>query len=576
MTVGDKVIGALDVQSIHPSAFEEEDVVVLQTMADQLAIAIENTRLLTRQTNVAVQRRRVIDLYRNLTQQLSYDQLLAEIASRMLDTFRYARVTLCLVEGGELVVRSSAADPELSAADLGAKTPLGQGALGRAAATRSPVRIRIAPGEPPRDSDALLSQVENLLAVPLVSRGAVMGALAIEEFAAEEIDEDEIELLELLASQVAVSIENARLFEETERSLRQIDSLYRQQAAEAWSQLMSTRLADEREASYFSGRPRFGEPSLADEGAHTTPISLRGEVIGHLDVEGLDLEDWSEEEIAILEAVAQDVADHLEQVRLIQEVQRRATQIETAADIARAATGVLDLDTLLSQVVNLIRDRFNYYHVSIYLLDEESDELYLREGTGEVGAALKSSRHAVQRGPGSIPGQVAALGERYVAHEVSGDPHFLASPMLPETRSELGVPIKIGETIVGALDVQHSRPNAFSDEEIAVLEVLADQVAVAIQNAQLFQDTLQRAERERAVVEITGKIRASENIDAMLRTAVTEIRKKLGASRGQIRLVPTSFEPASGVDRPDGKDGNPPVDLDPNGRPGETDDEGAS
>ncbi len=557
LMVGNKVIGALDVQSVEPNAFEEADIVVLQTMADQLAIAIENARLLARQTHLATQRRRAIDLYQNLTQMLSYDQLLARIAQLLIDTFGYTRATLCLVEGGELVVRSSAAAQGLTAAHIGVKCPLGQGALGRAAATRSLVSVDpLSTGESP-STDPLLTNVQKLLAIPLISRDLVMGALSVERVAAEEIDEYEIELVELLASQVAVSVENARLFEETERSLRQVDTMYRQQAAEAWVQLMSSQIEEEQQASYESGQRPASYPQAVESLSHETPISLRGEIIGRLNLEGLDAGDWTEEERTILEAVAEDLADHLEQVRLVQEVRRRATQIETAAEIARVATDVLDLDTLLSRVVTLIRDRFNYYHVSLFLLDDEAETAHMYAAAGEASNSLLAGGFSLPVRPDSIIGHVSDSGKTYVANDVAIDPYYRSNPELAETTSELGIPINIGEAIIGALDIQHTRPNAFGEEEIAVMEALADQIAVAIQNARLFQETLKRAERERAVVEITGKIRASADIDTMLKTAVTEVRKRLGARQGRIRLIRASFDQAGAARKTNGRERNP-------------------
>jgi len=136
-----------------------------------------------------------------------------------------------------------------------------------------------------------------------------------------------------------------------------------------------------------------------------------------------------------------------------------------------------------------------------------------------------------------------------VAHDVSTDPYFQASPLLPETRSQLAVPLRAGEQVIGALDVQDTGLYAFSEDDIAVLETLADQLAVAVQNARSYEEAVRRAEREQKVLEISSRIRSSADIDSMLQTAVREIRQAIGAKRAAIRL--SSASSASGIDESD-------------------------
>jgi GAF domain-containing protein len=243
------------------------------------------------------------------------------------------------------------------------------------------------------------------------------------------------------------------------------------------------------------------------------------------------------------------VADQLEQLRLMEEIQRRATQMETAADIARVATGLLDLDGLLERAVHLIQERFGYYNVSLYLMDQAGHSANLRQSAGHAEQTLLSEKPSVELGERSILGFVTESGEYYVAHDVSTDPYFKPSPLLPETRSQLAVPLRAGEKVIGALDVQDTGLYAFSEDDIAVLETLADQLAVAVQNARSYEEAVRRAEREQKVLEISSRIRSSADIDSMLQTAVREIRQAIGAKRAAIRL--SSASSASGIDESD-------------------------
>jgi GAF domain-containing protein/HAMP domain-containing protein len=545
LMTGDRVIGALDVQSVEPNAFDEDDLLALQTMADQLTIAIQNASLLSRETELAAQRRRALDIYRQLTQQFGYDQIIADVTRLVRGAYGYERVTLGMVEGGEIVVRSASARSQDRLPHLGQGVPFGQGLMGIAAEQRQPVRMSRSRLAETLTEDPVLGTLGSSLAVPLISRGEVIGVLTAESERDITPSDDEVELLELLASQVAVSIENARLFEETQQSLRQVNLLYRRQTAEAWETLLSNRRTQGQETTAAFG----DEESPTDKPSIELPIALRGEIIGRMDILPPDLGKWSDEDREILTAVADEVADQLEQLRMMEEIQRRATQMETAADIARVATGLLDLDGLLERAVHLIQERFGYYNVSLYLVDRTGHSANLRQSAGHAEQALLSEKPSVELGERSILGFVTESGEYYVAHDVSTDPYFKSSPLLPDTRSQLAVPLRAGEQVIGALDVQDTGLYAFSEDDIAVLETLADQLAVAVQNARSYEDALRRAEREQKVLEISSRIRSSADIDSMLRTAVSEIKQAIGAKRAAIRL--SSASGSSGIDEPD-------------------------
>jgi GAF domain-containing protein len=546
------VIGALDVQSTEANAFEEADVVVVQTMADQLAVAIENARLLEDQSRVAAERRRVIELFQRISSIRTYDGLLSSITKDIYDRFDCARVTLGLVEGGEVVVRSSFAAGGVHPVPLGISSPVGQGPLGRAVASVGPVESESSQvWEPGTEGPSGIPLTA--VSVPLVSRGQAVGALTLEDRPGRATGNIELESLELLAGQIAVALENRRLLEEARTSLEQVDALYRRQTSEAWRLLGAGLEADSPSgAATYTRGGELPVLSPADLTLHA-PIELRGEIIGDLEVRSPRSGEWSSDQEEIVMAVASEVADALEQARLMEEINRRAAQLQAAAEIARVATGLLDTETLLGRAARLIQDRFGLYHVGVFLLDESGRTAVLQQAAGEMADEIQARGHRVQVGSGSPVGLVASHGVLYAIPDIHEDPVYVPDTLLPDTLSELCLPLKLGEDVIGALDVHHRRRRAFTPDDIAVLETLADQLAVAVQNARLFEEVMRRSRRDEAVIEITGNIRKSGKLDEMLQTAVSEMRKALGARRGLIQLTPVKNDRTQDGD---GKNGN--------------------
>jgi GAF domain-containing protein len=535
LRAGERVIGALDVQSTEPNAFDENDSVVLQTMADQLATALENASLLDSLRRQTSDRQRVIELYGRLAEQPSYDALLARVSGDVCHAMGYRRALLAILEGDQLVVRSAADELDPDPPERGMVIARDQGLLGRA----------MVGGEIVQQPEPEVEGEQVAIAVPLIAAGRSIGVLAVTRRGFSVAPADDLELLRLLAGPLAAALENARLVEESHRSLRELDSLYRQQAADAWQQILRARHAAEAEGTYQPGAgPSGGESGLM------TPIEVRGEVIGALDIRGRTGTELDHEDELILEAVAEELASALEQARLMEEIRRRAVQLQAAAEISRETTSQLDSATLLNRAVNLLHDRFGYDQVSVYRLDWQTSTAVVQAAAGQGAEALLADGHSVPVGSETVLGYVLQGGNSYAATDDAEDPYFHVTPYLASARSELGLPLMIGDQVFGAILIRHSQPNAFGRDDITVLEVLADQIAVGVQNARLFEATLRRAQREQAIIEITGKIRTSGGIDGILRTAVREMRQAMGARQAQIWLNAPS--PSNGDDEPGG------------------------
>jgi len=183
-----------------------------------------------------------------------------------------------------------------------------------------------------------------------------------------------------------------------------------------------------------------------------------------------------------------ELIDSLEQrVReRTQTLQRRALQLETSTRVSREITSILDIDDLLNQVVDLIKEAFGYYYVGIFLVDRQTNTLAFAAGTGEAGQRLKSQGMQMEIGGGSLNGEVAQTSRAMMVNDVLEDGRYLADERLADTRAELVIPLRIGERVLGTLDVQSTEVNAFGEEDVRILQSLGDQVAVAIENARLY------------------------------------------------------------------------------------------
>jgi GAF domain-containing protein/HAMP domain-containing protein len=214
----------------------------------------------------------------------------------------------------------------------------------------------------------------------------------------------------------------------------------------------------------------------------------------------------SEDELGVLAATFNTMTGQLRELIInlekrvhdrTQDLERRAVQLQVTAEVARESSGIRDLEELLHNTVHLISDRFGFYHAGIFLLDEQGEYAVLRAANSEGGQLMLEKGHKLQVGQTGIVGYATAHGEPRFALDVGEDAVYFNNPYLPETRSEISLPLNARGRIIGALDVQSRKPAAFGPEDIEILQILADQIALAIENARLLtesQETLQELE----------------------------------------------------------------------------------
>nr|MBC8446477.1 PAS domain S-box protein [Chloroflexota bacterium] len=247
------------------------------------------------------------------------------------------------------------------------------------------------------------------------------------------------------------------------------------------------------------------------------PICLRDRVLGLLRLDSDTLGAFSAEDAKRLQPLGNAAAIALENARLFEAERERSTQLGAVAKVAERIASILNLDELLRETVELITQTFGYYYAAIMLLDAEANELVFNVGAGGyAGRTPAGFRQKVKEG---MIGWAAHLGKTVWANDVSQEPRYIPA-YLSETRSELDVPLKYHDRVIGVLDLQSKELNAFTQHDVMAMETLAGHVAAAIENARLYEETQQRAlEQEtlrEAALALTTALDRNEVIDRIL------------------------------------------------------------
>jgi len=255
------------------------------------------------------------------------------------------------------------------------------------------------------------------------------------------------------------------------------------------------------------------------------------------------------------------VRDRTEQLAMQNEtLLYRSRQLQTVADVARGIVTTTDFESLLNSITTLISDRFNYYHVGIFLIDEKGEYAILRASNSVGGQAMLARQHKLKVGQVGIVGYVTGSGQPRIATDVGKDAVFFNNPDLPDTKSEMALPLKIENRIIGALDIQSTESNAFTEDDISLFTTLADQVSAAINTNQLLANT------EMALAEAQNLHRQYLDQEWTKRSYETETTNYKFTSQGlvktdenlpEIRMVFDSNRPVTRSYVPDEPDAQP-------------------
>ena len=283
------------------------------------------------------------------------------------------------------------------------------------------------------------------------------------------------------------------------------------------------------------GAKILGKPAKSWLGC---PLVVANRSIGAMVVQDMENENrFGQDDLRILVALSSQVAGAINNIRLLEDTRRNSLELQTVAQISREVSGSLIIDDFLRQSVNLLHDKFNFYYAGVYLVETGGETIILREASGVIGMQMKRSAQKYAVNSKTIIGYVSRQKELRVINDVSKDPDYRENPLLPETRSEVCLPLMVGDRILGVLDVQDQHPYVFTEENIRILQILADQLSVAIVNSELFADAQERISQHRLLHHITTAAASSSTIQDVLNSAVQGLLVALGGDQISILMA---------------------------------------
>lgn len=598
------VLGVLDVQSSEAGAFGPETVVMLQTLANQMAVAIQNMSLIESGQTDMRELERLHAASRQIASAKSPQEAFATTAALLADAIYPAFVLSA--GGGKLTFVGAAATSPAQNEAIGRVITVLQPAIGELARIGAGGAVVVEPttaGVPaPLVECTRVLGHRSVAFLPIMNERSLAGVIvigsptktltqaALEPYASmadlvgitlskvaemsdRERDISEREAVNAIGLTVARSSDDLSAFfaavhNQVRRNIGEYPFVVATFDASAQTLAIPYAYQDGRvdKSDPFpvgEGLPslvvRTGQPLLLAKdvegralilGAKIAaraplswmgaPMLIEGSAIGALIVQDFEHEhSFGDRELTFLAELANRVATVLHNAHLLDESRSHAIQLETAAEIARDISASLNLDELLSKAVNYLRERLGFHHAAVFLIDARGEYAAIREATGDAGAQMKRSGHKLGVGSRSVVGFVAGRGEPLVVNDTSKDSTYFANPLLPTTRSEAAMPLKVGDRIVGVMDVQSTSPNAFQEDSIRTLQILADQLAVAVVNSELFAETQEHLSQHRLLHHITTSAASGSTLEEALESAVSGMQVTLGGDRVSILLTGT-------------------------------------
>lgn len=251
----------------------------------------------------------------------------------------------------------------------------------------------------------------------------------------------------------------------------------------------------------------------------------------------------SKDEIGTLSAAFNTMTSQLKSIlgELEQRVSARTKDLAIVAEVSAATSTILESQRLLQDVVDLTKERFHLYHSHIYLLDDDGNNLVLTAGAGEPGRIMAAEKRSIPLSrEQSLVARAAREQKGVIVNDVTLAPDFFPNPLLPDTRSELAVPMIVGNKLIGVFDIQSDQVGRFTDSDVNIQTTLAAQLATSIQNARSFEQSKKQAEFEAQVNLIGSRIQSASSIEETLQIAIRELGKTAGVSRVKAKIQPAS------------------------------------
>jgi PAS domain S-box-containing protein len=432
--MGDNVIGVLDTQSPNLDAFDDNDVTTMQTLADQIAIAIENARLHAAIKRSLEETQAMAAINQALNETLDLDrilQLMVDSIGRIIP--HVERVVAHLFDEDNAALRPAAVSGIVPDRKNHLQMHSGQGIAGEVIKTGKSINVRDTQDDQrfiPIDG---VTYLRSLLVVPVQSGDRRVGTISVSSTVPRAFTDADERLLTMIGVQVSIALQNAQLYATTRRSLAESNMLF---------------------------------------------------YINNLIIDSVEL----------------------------------------------------DVESILHLLVDHLQQNFNYYHVHVYLIDQESGSLIANQGSGEIGKKIKDEGYLFKSEEGVV-GYAASVGEAFMSNNLDEVIFFRPNPHLPNTSAEIAAPLRVREQILGVLDILHQPPNTFDEDDFRFLTTVADQIAVVLDKAMLYtqlQEALQKEQQTRAQLVQTEKLAAMGRLVA---SVAHELNNPLQAIQNALYLV---------------------------------------
>jgi len=578
----DQVLGFAEIwEGRQHREFSDEEIVLAQGIAQQAAIAMENASLYETTKELAD---RLIILHR-ASQELigaSTDPeniyTVTHQAANQLMPCEAFNITIFdhvtqEVNAVFLIDRAGRAPSQ--------RIPVGEGLTGHVTKTGQPLRVSDILDTQKLDGVNVIhygdqDHIRAFIVVPMRIGEKFVGTLSAQSYQPHDYTHEDQLLLEMLAANAAVALENARLFNE-ERLRRQEAETLRNLTTSLTSSLELDRVLNtilnsldqvihHHSAGIFLGKgdelvivaskgfikpkamlgkeivvstslfkdvkkskapviledvsqdPRWQiwDESTSIHGWMGIPMIVNQEIIGYISIDSHEIGTYSPADSALAQTIANQAAMAIENARLFENARQRLREIDTLYQISQEVVASLDINEILKRAVDLLQENFNYYHVHVYMINEQRSELVMKEGSGSIGVQLKYANHVISLDTG-IVGHVASSGQALISNDISKLEFYYQNPLLPETAAELAVPLRTREGVIGVLDIQHQPPNNFDLNDMRLVTAVADQLSVALDKALLYselQESLENEKSTRSRLVQAGKLTALGRIVA--------------------------------------------------------------